>query len=116
MGAIAGLLHQHAFDAVIATNTTLARDGVAGMPYGAESGGLSGAPLTQRSTAIVAQLAAALGGSVPVIGVGGIMNGADAADKIAAGASLVQLYTGLVYRGPRLVAECVDALNMKGEG
>jgi dihydroorotate dehydrogenase len=110
VSAIAGLLHQHAFDAVIATNTTIGRDGVAGMPHGAETGGLSGAPLMERSTAIVAQLAGALGGSVPVIGVGGIMNGADAARKIAAGASLVQLYTGLVYRGPRLVAECVEAL------
>ena len=108
--AIAGLLQKHAIDAVIATNTTIARDGVAGMPHGAETGGLSGAPLTQRSTAIVAQLAAALGGNVPVIGVGGIMNGADATQKIAAGASLVQLYTGLVYRGPRLVAECVNTL------
>jgi dihydroorotate dehydrogenase len=113
--AIAGLLQKHAIDAVIATNTTIARDGVAGMPHGAESGGLSGAPLTQRSTAIVAQLAGALHGNVPVIGVGGIMNGADAAQKIHAGASLVQLYTGLVYRGPRLVAECVDALNVKRE-
>ena len=110
VGAIAGLLQKHAIDAVIATNTTIARDGVAGMPHGAETGGLSGAPLTQRSTAIVAQLAAALGGNVPVIGVGGIMNGADATQKIAAGASLVQLYTGLVYRGPRLVAECVNTL------
>ncbi len=110
VGVIAGLLRKHGIDAVIATNTTLARDGVAGMPHGAEAGGLSGAPLTQRSTAIVRQLGSALGGSVPIIGVGGIMSGADAAQKIAAGASLVQLYTGLVYRGPRLVAECVETL------
>ncbi|MFN7087927.1 MAG: quinone-dependent dihydroorotate dehydrogenase [Burkholderiales bacterium] len=108
--AIAQLLHRHAIDAVIATNTTIAREGVAGLPHADETGGLSGAPLTARSTGIVRQLAAALEGSVPVIGVGGIMSGADAAQKIAAGASLVQLYTGLVYRGPQLVAECVDAL------
>ncbi|HSN41498.1 MAG TPA: quinone-dependent dihydroorotate dehydrogenase, partial [Burkholderiales bacterium] len=109
-GAIAGLLGKHAIDAVIATNTTIGREGVAGMPHAAEAGGLSGAPLTQRSTAIVRQLSGALGGSVPIIGVGGIMNGADAAQKIAAGASLVQLYTGLIYRGPELVRECIDAL------
>ncbi|MDP1717379.1 MAG: quinone-dependent dihydroorotate dehydrogenase [Burkholderiales bacterium] len=107
---IAGLVSKHAIDAVIATNTTIARDAVAGLPHGAETGGLSGAPLSQRSTSIVMQLAGTLGGSVPVIGVGGIMGGADAAQKIHAGASLVQLYTGLVYRGPRLVAECVDTL------
>jgi len=108
--AIAELLCSHAIDAVIATNTTVARDGVTGLAHGAEGGGLSGAPLTRRSTEIVAQLHRALGGRVPIIGVGGIMGGADAAQKISAGASLVQLYTGLVYRGPRLVAECVDAL------
>ena len=108
--AIAELLCSHAIDAVIATNTTVARDGITGMKHGAEDGGLSGAPLTRRSTGIVAQLHRALGARVPIIGVGGIMGGADAAQKISAGASLVQLYTGLVYRGPRLVAECVDAL------
>jgi dihydroorotate dehydrogenase len=107
---IAALLRKHAIDAVIATNTTITRDGVTGLPHAGEAGGLSGAPLTQRSTAIVAQLVKALDGSVPVIGVGGIMNGADAAHKIAAGASLVQLYTGLIYRGPALIGECVDAL------
>ncbi len=110
VSAIAELLGKHAVDAVIATNTTIERGNVAGMPHAAEVGGLSGAPLTQRSTAIVRQLGSALGGSVPIIGVGGIMNGADAAQKIAAGASLVQLYTGLIYRGPGLVRECIDAL------
>ena len=108
--AIAALLRKHAIDGVIATNTTVTRDGIAGMKNAAESGGLSGAPLTQRSTDIVRQLARALAGSVPIIGVGGIMSGADAAQKIAAGASLVQLYTGLVYRGPALVSECTAAL------
>lgn len=110
VNVIAELLRKHAIDGVIATNTTLARDGVAGMPQGTEAGGLSGAPLTQRSTGIVRQLGNALGGSVPIIGVGGIMSGTDAAQKIAAGASLVQLYTGLVYQGPRLITECVDTL------
>lgn len=108
--AIAGLLRKHAIDGVIATNTTVTRDGVAGMENAAETGGLSGAPLTRRSTGIVHQLGQALAGSLPIIGVGGIMNGDDAAQKVAAGASLVQVYTGLVYRGPALVGECVAAL------
>jgi dihydroorotate dehydrogenase len=108
--AIAGLLRKHAIDGVIATNTTVTRDGVADMENAAETGGLSGAPLTRRSTGIVHQLGQALAGSLPIIGVGGIMNGDDAAQKVAAGASLVQVYTGLVYRGPALVGECVAAL------
>jgi dihydroorotate dehydrogenase len=108
--AIAGLLRKHAIDGVIATNTTVTRDGVAGMENATQTGGLSGAPLTRRSTGIVHQLGQALAGSVPIIGVGGIMNGGDAVQKVAAGASLVQLYTGLVYRGPALVGECVAAL------
>lgn len=108
--AIAGLLRKHEIDGVIATNTTLARDGVTGMENAAETGGLSGAPLTRRSTSIVQQLGRALAGSVPIIGVGGIMNGSNAVQKVAAGASLVQLYTGLVYRGPALVSECITAL------
>ena len=97
-------------DGLIATNTTITRDGVAGMENATQTGGLSGAPMTRRSTGIVQQLGQALAGSVPIIGVGGIMNGGDAAQKVAAGASLVQLYTGLVYRGPALVGECVAAL------
>ena len=96
-------------DAVIATNTTIARDAVAGMPHANEGGGLSGAPLRERATAVIALLARELAGAVPIIGVGGIESGAHAREKIAAGASLVQLYTGLVYRGPGLVAECVRA-------
>ena len=97
-------------EAAVATNTTTARDDVAGLPHGAEAGGLSGAPLTARSTAVTRQLTQALKGGVPVIGAGGIMSGADAQEKIAAGAQLIQLYTGLVYRGPVLVSECVAAL------
>lgn len=107
---IADLLRRHRMDAVIATNTTLARDKVQGLRYGDQQGGLSGAPLTEASTAVVAALAQALQGEVPIIGVGGIMDGRAAKAKIEAGASLVQLYTGLIYRGPCLVRECVEAI------
>lgn len=110
IAAIAAMLRRHAVEGVIATNTTTARDGVAGLRHGAESGGLSGAPLAGRAIAVTRELARALEGSVPVIGVGGIMSGADARERITAGARLVQLYTGLVYRGPALVRECVAAL------
>jgi dihydroorotate dehydrogenase len=108
--AIAELTRAHGFDAIIATNTTVDRDGVAAFDHGNEAGGLSGAPLTAKSTEVLRQLAACVGGAVPLIGVGGIMSGADAQARIASGASLVQLYTGLVYSGPALVRECVDAL------
>lgn len=107
---IAGSLRRHRVEAVIATNTTTARDGVAGMAHADEAGGLSGMPVLQRSTRIVQDLTQALQGEIPVIAVGGILSGADARAKIAAGASLVQLYTGLVYRGPGLVGECISAL------
>lgn len=100
---IAGLLIQHGFDGVIATNTTLARDAVVGMDNAEETGGLSGAPVRNQSTAVIRQLAEALQGRIPIIGVGGILSGDDAAEKIAAGASLVQVYSGLIYRGPALV-------------
>jgi len=111
--AVAVALRAHAIDAVIATNTTVAREGVAGLPHEGEAGGLSGAPLTARATAVVRQLAQALGGKIPVIGTGGIMTGAGARARIAAGASLVQIYTGLIYRGPALVRECIDELCTK---
>ncbi len=107
---IADLLRRHKIEAVIATNTTLARDQVAHLKYGNETGGLSGAPVREKSTAVIRQLAAALQGEVPIIGVGGILRGADAKDKIDAGASLVQLYSGLIYQGPGLVGECVRTL------
>jgi dihydroorotate dehydrogenase len=110
VGAIAELLQRHEIDAVIATNTTISRNGVSALPHGNEPGGLSGAPLTERANGIVRQLASALGDALPIIGVGGIMSGADAKQRIASGASLVQLYTGLIYRGPELIRECVDAL------
>jgi dihydroorotate dehydrogenase len=107
---IADALLAHGIDAVIATNTTTARDAVAGLPHAQEAGGLSGAPLEPRSTEVVGLLARRLKGAIPVIGVGGIMSGADAAAKIAAGATLVQLYTGIIYRGPALVGECRRAI------
>lgn len=107
---IAQLLLRHRIDGVIATNTTLSREGVAHLPHGAETGGLSGAPVRDKSTAVIRRLAAELQGALPIIGVGGILYGADAAEKIEAGASLVQLYSGLIYRGPALVRECCAAL------
>ena len=113
---IAALLRRHRVEALIATNTTVTRNGVEGLPRAEEAGGLSGAPVMERSTAIVRELVRALQGEVPVIGVGGILSGTDARAKIAAGASLVQLYTGLVYRGPRLVRECVAALCGENDG
>lgn len=102
---IAGLLMQYQFDGVIATNTTLARDAVQGLPHAEEAGGLSGAPVRDRSTAVIRSLVGHLAGALPVIGVGGILSGEDAEQKIAAGASLVQVYSGLVYRGPVLIDE-----------
>ena len=107
---IAALLVEHGIDAVIATNTTVARDAVASLLHGSEAGGLSGAPLTAKAQSLTEQLASALAGAVPVIGVGGIMSGADAAERVAAGASLVQVYTGLIYAGPALVGDCVEAI------
>ena len=107
---IADQIVKHEMDAVIATNTTIARDGVSGMRHADEAGGLSGRPLTKRATEVVRLLARHLRGALPIIGVGGIMSGADAVEKISAGASMVQLYTGFVYSGPHLVAECVEAI------
>ncbi len=107
---IADALVANDVDAVIATNTTVARNAVAGLPHGDETGGLSGAPLTARATEVVRLLAAHLQGALPIIGVGGIMKGEDAAEKMAAGASLVQMYTGIIYRGPALVGECRRAI------
>ncbi|MEP7181041.1 MAG: quinone-dependent dihydroorotate dehydrogenase [Betaproteobacteria bacterium] len=107
---IARLLVKHRIDGVIATNTTVSRVAVKGLPHGEEAGGLSGRPLRAQATAVIATLAKALDGALPVIGVGGILAGADAKEKIDAGATLVQIYTGLIYRGPELVAECAEAL------
>jgi dihydroorotate dehydrogenase len=106
---IADALRRHRIDGVIATNTTVARDKVQGVRYGEQQGGLSGAPVFEASNRVIAGLARALAGELPIIGAGGVMDGRRARAKIAAGASLVQLYTGLIYRGPALVAECVRA-------
>ena len=108
--SIARILVRHGIDGVIATNTTLARDRVAGLAHADEAGGLSGAPLRERATTVLRVLADVLDGALPIIGVGGIMSAEDAREKIRAGATLVQLYTGLIYRGPELVAECVRGL------
>ena len=107
---IADLLVEFGMDAVIATNTTIARDAVQGLEHSEEAGGLSGAPVRAASNAVIKSLKARLGDRLPIIGVGGILSGADAKEKIRSGASLVQLYSGLIYRGPDLVNECAKAL------
>lgn len=107
---IADLLMEFGMDAVIATNTTIARDAVQDIEHGKEVGGLSGAPVRTPSNIVIKALKARLGDQLPIIGVGGILSGADAREKIRSGASLVQLYSGLIYRGPDLVNECARAL------
>lgn len=102
---IADLLMQHQIDAVIATNTTLAREAVKGLRHAEEAGGLSGVPVRNQSTIVIQQLSKHLQGALPIIGVGGISSGADAVEKIAAGASLVQVYSGLIYKGPALIQD-----------
>jgi dihydroorotate dehydrogenase len=106
---VAHCLLEHKIDGVIATNTTLGREGVADLEFGDEAGGLSGSPVKQKSNQTIADLFAILGEQVPIIGVGGVSSGADALEKLAAGAKLVQVYSGLIYQGPGLVKQCVDA-------
>jgi dihydroorotate dehydrogenase len=108
--ALARVLLQYGVDGVVATNTTVDRAAVAGLRYADETGGLSGRPLRAKATAVIRTLASALDGALPIIGAGGILSGVDAKEKIAAGATLVQIYTGLIYRGPGLVAEIAQAL------
>jgi len=110
VGVIANTLFQHGMDGVIATNTTLAREAVQGVPHANETGGLSGTPALEISNRVIHQLRAALGPQFPIIGVGGVMNGQDAVTKIKAGADVVQIYTGLIYKGPALVKEVAHAL------
>jgi dihydroorotate dehydrogenase len=110
IAAIADALRRHRFDAVIATNTTLSREGVENLPNGNETGGLSGAPVFRKSTEVLKKLSTALAGELPIIGVGGILSSEDAVEKIRAGASLVQVYSGFIYRGPDLVSEVADSL------
>ena len=107
---IATLLQRHRIDGVIATNTTLTRTGVEHLAQHTETGGLSGAPLCDRATAVIRELATALQGALPIIGVGGILSGEDAAEKLHAGAALIQIYSGLIYRGPELINECIQRL------
>jgi dihydroorotate dehydrogenase len=107
---IADILVKQRMDGVIATNTTLSRIGVMHLAHGRETGGLSGAPVRDKSTVVIRQLAAELKGALPIIGVGGILNGEDAQEKIDAGASLVQIYSGMIYRGPELIAEVAAKL------
>jgi dihydroorotate dehydrogenase len=107
---IADLLVEFKIDAIIATNTTIARDAVQELEFGKEAGGLSGAPVRQVSTEVVRSLKGYLGDAIPIVGVGGIMTGKDAQEKLTAGASLVQIYSGLIYRGPKLISECAATL------
>jgi dihydroorotate dehydrogenase len=107
---IAATLLRHGMDGVVATNTTLSRDAVKGMPHGEEAGGLSGAPVLEMSNRVISQLRAALGPGFPIIGVGGIMSADDAVSKIRAGADVVQIYTGLIYKGPELVRDAALAI------
>lgn len=109
---IADGLLAHQMDGIIATNTTVSREGVGHLAHGAETGGLSGTPLRRRATETIRQLHRVLGGAIPIIGAGGILSGADAQEKIQAGASLVQIYTGFVYRGPDLIREAAQALRV----
>ena len=113
VGVIAATLQKNGIDGVIATNTTIARDGVQGLPHAHETGGLSGAPVLEASNRVIRQLRATLGAGYPIIGVGGVMSGADARSKREAGADLVQIYTGLIYRGPELVGEAAAALKAR---
>lgn len=111
--AIAEILQRHRIDGVVATNTTVSREAVAGIQHANETGGLSGAPVREASNRVIRGLRQRLGAGYPIIGVGGILSPEDAASKIDAGASLVQLYTGLIYQGPRLVGDCARALAAK---
>ena len=110
MAVVANTLRQNGIDGVIATNTTLSREAVKGLQHAAQAGGLSGAPVLAASNRAIVQLRAALGPLYPIIGVGGVMSAADARSKRAAGADLVQIYTGLIYQGPGLVTEAARAL------
>ena len=110
VGVIAATLKRHAMDGVVATNTTLSRDAVKGQRHAEEVGGLSGAPVLEASNRVIGQLRAALGKGFPIIGVGGVMSGLDAVSKIIAGADVVQIYTGLIYKGPALVSEAANSI------
>ena len=116
IGVIAEVISRHGMNAVIATNTTISRDGVQGMKHAEETGGLSGAPLKPQADKVLAALRVALPDEVALIGVGGITTGQDAVDKLNLGAELVQFYTGMIYRGPELVSECLQAIATHNTG
>ena len=109
IGAIAEVARRERADGLIATNTTVSRDGISGLRHGMEEGGVSGEPLTSLSTRVLKKFSDLLKGEIPLVGGGGVMSATDARAKFDAGASLVQIYSGLVFRGPRLIAECVQA-------
>ena len=110
VGVIAATLQKNGIDGVIATNTTISREAVKGLKHAEETGGLSGAPVLEASNQVIRQLRAALGSGFPIIGVGGILSADDAVSKIRAGADVVQIYTGLIYEGPALVAKAAKAI------
>jgi dihydroorotate dehydrogenase len=110
---LADTFSQFEIDAVIATNTTMSRDKVEGMPNADEAGGLSGSPVFEQSTAVVSQFRQALPENLPIIAVGGIMSGDDAVEKLDAGADLVQIYSGLIYRGPELIQEILTSIEVR---
>ncbi|MEK8025154.1 MAG: hypothetical protein RLY78_261 [Pseudomonadota bacterium] len=110
VSVIAATLQANGIDGVIATNTTISREAVQGLPHADEAGGLSGRPVFEASNRVIRLLRAALGSQYPIIGVGGVMGGEDARAKLAAGADLVQVYTGLIYQGPALVSDCARAM------
>ena len=113
VGVIAQTLKANGIDGVIATNTTISREAVKGLPHAEETGGLSGRPVFEASNRVIQLLRASLGAGYPIIGVGGVMSGADAKAKLQAGADLVQVYTGLIYKGPALVPQCAAAMARK---
>ena len=110
LDGIAAVLRDARVDGAICTNTTIDRTAVGGAPHAEETGGLSGKPLFAKATSVLRGMKQRLGDALPLIGVGGITDGAGAAEKISAGASLVQFYTGMVYRGPALIGDCVEAI------
>ena len=110
VASIAQCLIENEIDGVIATNTTLSREGVESLTHGSEQGGLSGAPVKDKSTTVIKALAKVLDNKLPIIGVGGIASSSDANEKLAAGASLVQVYTGFIYQGPPLITEIINGL------
>jgi dihydroorotate dehydrogenase len=116
LDAIAQVLLNARIDGLICTNTTIDRSTIAGARHAEQAGGLSGKPLRDKATSVLRGMAQRLDGNVPLIGVGGILSGDDAAAKIAAGASLVQFYSGMIYRGPALIRECVDAIRTQHSG